>query len=335
MTWKFLLPKSNRLSASEAASKRRIYIFILCLVISTLFWLFNKLSQQTTASLDKEIRFVSFPEGLVAASQSDSTITYNLTTTGIRLIRAYFFNPPDTLFVQSDALPATQRDGKRLFFVDGNRVHAILNDRLGQWANVENIRPDTVFIELVPAIRRQLPVQLNADIQYEQRFRPYGEIKIQPDSVWITGPESILDTLEYISTAFWSSGRLRQNTQQQVQLLRPLPLKSLQLENEHTVVTVPVEEFTESSIELPINVTRPDDASPIDVRLFPGRVTVSYLVALRDYLSVNEHMFKASVPCPGSAETSDTRLKVQLESHPAFIDILNISPPFIEYIVIE
>ncbi len=335
MTWKFLLPQSNRLSASEAASKRRIYIFILCLVISTLFWLFNKLSQQTTATLNKTILFESFPEGLVAASQSDSSVTYNLTTTGIRLIRAYFFNPPDTLVLQADALPQTRRDGKRLSFVDENRLHAMLNDRFGHWANVENINPDTVFIELVPAIRRRLPVQLNADIQYEQRFRPYGEILIQPDSVWITGPESILDTLEYISTAYWSAGRLRQHTQQQIQLLSPLPLKSIQLEKEHTLITVPVEEFTESSIELPLKVTRPDDASPIDVRLFPSRVTVSYLVALKDYLSVNEHMFRVSVLCPGIAETSDNRLKVELESYPSFIDILNISPPFIEYIVIE
>ncbi len=335
MTWRFLLQKRSSLSPGEAANKRRIIIFILCVAISTLFWVFNKLSQETSATLSKPIVFESFPEGLVVASQSDSIIRYNLKSTGLRLIRAFWFSPGDTLFIPSDALPHTRRDGKELYYVDENRLNAKLTNRLGQWSSVETLHPDTVFVELVAVTRKRLPVKLDADITFEQRFRPYGNITIEPDSVLITGPATILDTLRYVTTENWSSGRLRQNTQQILRLKKPMPLKSLRLEIEKINLTIPVAEFTESSIELPIQVVSAENSSPANVRLFPNRVTVSYLVALNDYASVNEQMFSATVPCPLNMDPGDGRLTVELEAYPSFVDVLNISPPFIEYIIIE
>ena len=329
------MQKQSSLSPGEAANKRRIYIFILCVFISTLFWLFNKLSQETSATLSTPIVFVSFPDGLVAASQSDSIIHYRLKSTGIRIIRAFWLLPSDTLFIQSDALPVTRRDGKNLYFIDENRLNAMLANRFTQWSNVENVHPDTVFVELVAVISKRLPVKLDADITFEQRFRPYGDITIEPDSILVTGPETILDTLRFVATEHWSSGRLRQNTQQMLRLKKPLPLKSLHLETEKIQLTIPVAEFTESSIELPLQVISPEGSSPANVRLFPNKVTVNYLVALNDYASVNEQMFRASVPCPVSIDSDDGRLTVELDSYPSFVDVLSISPPIIEYIIIE
>jgi hypothetical protein len=335
MTWRFLLQKRASLSPGEAASKRRVYIFILCMAISAMFWLFNKLSQETSASFSQPVIFTAFPEGLVAASQSDSIVTYSLRTTGIRLISAYFFNPPDTLFVSSEGLPVDQQSSTNHKFVDASRLLAMLENRFGQWAAVENVQPDTVFVELVPVITKRLPVKLDADISFEQRFRLYGEINIEPDSILVTGPASILDTLEYIATVHWSSGRLRQSTGEIIRLKKPLPLKSLQLETETIQLSIPVAEYTESSIELPLQIINPAHSTPVDLRLFPNKVTVSYLVALNDYASVSEHMFRASVPCPETFDSDDGRLPVQLESYPSFVEVLQITPPFIEYIIIE
>lgn len=335
MTWRFLLQKRSSLSPGEAANKRRIYIFLLCVAISTLFWLFNKLSQETTATLSKPIVFESLPDGLVAASQSDNFIKYRLKSTGLRLIRTFWFSPADTLFIQADVLPLLRREGRNLYFVDEARLNSMLTNRFGQFSSVETVQPDTVFVELVAATTKLLPVKPDADITFEQRFRLHGEMSIEPDSVLLTGPASILDTLKYVTTEHWVSGRLRQNTEQMLSLKKPLPLKSLHLETEIIKIFIPVAEFTESSIELPLHVMAPDGSSPPNVRLFPNRVAVNYLVALNDYASVNEQMFRAIVPCPISTDPGDGRLRVELEAHPSFIDVLSISPAFIEYIIIE
>ncbi len=335
MVWKYLWRKRSSLTPGEAASKRRVYIFALCLLFSALFWLFSKLSQETSASFNKHIHFNNFPEGLVAASQSDSVVQYRIQTTGLRLLNAYFFRPKDTLKVAVDGLPVVQRDGRSLHAVIDNQLFDILSENIEGPATVGHIRPDTIFLELVPAKRKKLPVRLNADIRYAQRFRSYGPILIEPDSVWITGPQTIMDTLQYVSTESWESPLLRETTQITVSLKKPVAIRSVELGRREVLVEVPVTEFTESSMELPLVINCPIEYRLSEVRLFPNTVMVSYLVALRDYATVVPQMFEATVVCPQVQQTTDGRLEVAVEKYPPFVDIIAVKPSLVEYIILE
>ncbi len=335
MVWKFLLRKRASLTPSEAASKRRFYVFVLCLLFSAIFWLFTKLSQQTSAVFSRPVVFSSFPDGLLAASQSDSTVTFRIETTGVRLINHYVATRNDTLAFDAKGLAEVSRNGQRLHFITGNELAGMLTTNINAWANVNNIEPDTIFLELVPAIEKRLPIKLNAKISFEQRFRQYGSISIDPDSVLLTGPKSLLDTLEFIATAEWSPGNLRQTTQARVALIKPVKTGSIHFDHEFVDVRVPVAEFTQSDIELPVRVICPEEFDTAEIRLFPNKVNVSVLVALQDYAMLDEHLFEATVSCPQALDDSDGRLEVAMENFPAFVDILRIRPPFVEYIIIE
>lgn len=334
MAWKYLLRKRASLTPSEAASKRRFYVFVLCLFFSAVFWLFTKLSQETSAVFTRPVVFNSFPEGLLAASQSDSAVVFRVETTGIRLINYYISTRNDTLFVDGNGLPVIHRNGKQFHIITGNELTGRLAENISTWGNANNVKPDTVFLELVPAIKKQFPVRLNAEISFEQRFRQYGPITIDPDSVMITGPQSILDTLQFITTDVWSPGRLRQTVRERVQLVKPVDIGSMHLDREYIHVRVPVAEFTQADIELPVQVICPAELDTAEIRLFPNKVNVSILVALQDYARLDEHMFEATVNCPQQTE-SDGRLEIKMETFPAFVDILRIRPPFVEYIILE
>ncbi len=335
MVWKFLLRKRASLTPSEAASKRRFYVFVLCLLFSAVFWLITKLSQETSATFTRPVVFSSFPNDLLAASQSDSTVAFRLETTGVRLINYYFFSRNDTLVIDAGDLPVLYRNEKQYHFISGNELLGMLTENVSAWASINNIKPDTVFLELVPAIEKLLPVRLNAQISFEQRFRQYGSITVDPDSVLLTGPQSILDTLEYVETAVWTTGRLRQTITESVPLIKPINIGSVHLYREYTDVRVPVAEFTQADIELPVHVVCPEELNTAEIRLFPDKVDVSILVALQDYARLSEHMFKATANCPQLTESSDGRLEIEMESYPAFVDILRIRPPFVEYIILE
>lgn len=335
MVWNYLWRKRSSLTPGEAATKRRVYIFALCLLFSALFWMFSKLSQETSAQFSKYIHFNNFPEGLVAASQSDSVVHYRIETTGIRLLNAYLFSRKDTLEVSVEALPVVQREGVPFYAITGNQLHEILLENVEGPAMVNQIRPDTIFLELVPAKRKKVPILLNADISYAQRFRPYGPVRVEPDSVWITGPQTIMDTLQYVSTEQWESPPLRETTQITIPLRKPVPIKSIELGKREVLVEMPVTEFTESSIELPLVINCPGEIAPYELRLFPSTVMVGYLVALRDYAAVHPEMFQATVVCPQVQETTDGRLEVAVEKFPPFVDIISVKPSFVEYIILE
>lgn len=335
MAWKHLLRKRASLTPSEAASKRRFYVFVLCLLFSAVLWLFTKLSQETSATFTRPVVFSSFPNGLLAASQSDSTVAFRLETTGVRLINYYIFSRSDTLAIDADILPVLHRNEKQYHFITGNELLETLNENVSAWASINNIHPDTLFLELVPAIDKLLPVRLDAEISFEQRFRQYGSITVDPDSVMLTGPQSILDTLEYVKTAVWAPVRLRQTITESVPLIKAVDIGSVHLHREYVEVRVPVAEFTQADIELPVHVICPEELDTAEIRLFPNKVNVSILVALQDYARLNEHMFEATVSCPQVLEHNDGRLKIEMETYPAFVDILRIRPPFVEYIILE
>lgn len=335
MVWKFLWRKKSSLTPGEAASKRRLTIFALCLLLSALFWLFSKLTQETSASFSKHIHFQDYPEGLVVATQTDSLVDYRIITTGLRLFNAYFFRPSDTLRISVNGLPVIQRNGAEKYVVTDSHLYDLLSDKVGGLARLSQVRPDSVFLELVPAKRRKLPIRLNADIQFARRFRAHGAVKLDPDSIWVTGPANIVDTLQYVNTKFWSSGDLRETTRKTLELQKPVTIKSFELAANEVTVEVPVTEFTESSIELPVVIHCPDEYAASEVRLFPGRVQVSYVVSLHDYASVVPDMFLVTVICPQVQQTTDGRLDVTVEKHPPFIQIISIKPPFVEYLILE
>lgn len=333
MNWKFLLRKKKALTPREAASKRRLHIFVLCLLCSAVFWLFTKLSQENESEFRQYLIIQEFPEGKTGVNQSDSLVSYTLETTGLRLITERYFSPKDTLYIEADQLPAVQHNDHAAHFVTAEELENRLREKYGDWAHVGQVFPDTIHVQVVPAITKKLPISVNKEISYEKRFGPYGDLAITPDSVSITGPKTILDTMEVIRTAFWQQDDIRSSVRKTLEL--EIPSRLIQAGQKQIRLHLPVEEFTEASISLPITIDCPLPLEDGQLRLFPANVEVVYLVALRDYRVVNENMFEVSVTCPQAELASTDRLHVRLDSYPAFVEVLSIRPSSVDYVILE
>ncbi len=333
MNWKVLLRSKKSLTPREAASKRRLYVFVLCLLGSAVFWLFIKLSQENQASYHKNILFQNFPEGMTGINQSDSVVNFTLEPSGIRLITESYFSPVDTFFVDVNQLQRLRQNERDVYYISREDLHNELNAAYGDWANVTMVSPDTVKIEAVPAITKKLPVELHADITFERRFNLYGQKTVQPDSLLVTGPKTILDTIQSIRTEYLRLENIRSTVRKDLAVDIPSALLSSGVSN--VTLHIPVEEFTEAAITLPLVIKCPDPQLREQIRLFPSSVNLSYVVAVRDYRMVNENMFEVSVTCPQIDLYSTDRLRIQLDKHPAFVEVLNIRPSSVDYVIME
>lgn len=333
MNFKFLWRKNDVLTPTEAASRRKVYTFLICLICSSLFWLFTKLSQDNQADYTRMVGFAGSPEGQLGVSQSDSLVTFTLESAGIRLIWARFFMPRELLRFRTEDLPVIRQNGKSLAYITSGDIATRIEESMEGRARVSLVRPDTVFLEMAPSADKLLPVVLRADISFGNRYEQYGEINIEPDSINVTGPAVVLDTLRALYTEHWEVQNLRRTTDRQLRVLPPPNIQSFEMEENQVRVRVPVEEFTEASIQLPIEVVCPEGVEEQDLRLFPGHVTVNYMVSFRDFRTISEGMFRAVVNCPGT--DNDGRLRVYLESHPSFVRIISHRPEYVEYIIME
>ncbi|TVR43230.1 MAG: YbbR-like domain-containing protein [Bacteroidia bacterium] len=335
MNWNILWRKKDVLTPGEAASKRKVYIFLLCLVCSAVFWLFSKLTQESQAVFHRPVAFYNIPEDQSVVMQSDTIVSFTLQSKGLRLIREQLFLPKDSLLLDAESVPQINRDGTIYRFLsDAMLIQAFENITEGR-VRILKARPDTLLMELAPSVTRTLPVILNADISFERRFGLYGNITLDPDSITLKGPKTVMDEIKYVETELWKAHNLRRTTQENLELILPARTAPREAEKPRITVSIPVEEFTEATKDLRVHMICPEQYAHMNVRIFPSRVTVHYLVALRDYQAVSEEMFRAVAYCPQAMENSDGRLEVLLENYPSFVEILYHRPRHVEYIILE
>lgn len=335
MNWKVLWRKKDVLTPTEAASRRKGYIFAVCLLCSALFWLFTKLSQETVVGVEKPVRFTSIPANQIGVAQSDSSILVSLEGTGLSLIRSRIALHRQILVVDGHMANTIRHHEGESIFVTAEMLAGLLERGIDGRVKIRNIRPDSLFLEVTPAVTKKLPVSLQSELSFERRFKQYGELAIEPDSIEIWGPSSMLDTIQQLHTVKWVATDLRTTTEILLDIQFPGDGKQIHAENYQVRVRVPVEEYTEASKSLPIQLHCPDGNATPDIRLFPSSTRVHYLVALRDFQQVSKDMFSVRADCPDLSENSDDRLRLSLENYPPFVEVLYLRPAEVEYIILE
>ena len=321
----------------EPAKKQKVYVFLLCLFCSAMFWLFIKLSRENQAVFRQPLAVIDIPRESVLYDQSDTSISFSLQSTGVRLIANRYFSTPDTLRLNAGTLPHFSRHGTTYHYATSTMMTQLLSDEIDGIFSLLSVRPDTVFFQVVEAMEKMVPVHLKADLSYERRFGKYGEISVDPDSVLLTGPSSILDTVDYVYTEALEYQRLNQSIHTMAGILPPSYHKAVQVMPGTVEVHIQVEEFTEAHVEVPLEVLCNDslDQYPTDrLRLFPGRVNLVLLVALRDFHMIEADLFSAYVVCPEKSDSA-TQLEVRTEHLPGFVRLESIRPSRVDYLIMN
>ena len=326
-----------RLRLREPGSKKKLYVFLVCLVCSAFFWLFIKLSRETQMVFEQPLVVVNASADRVVSQQSSTKVQYTLQSTGARRLLSRYFMPADTLRVEAVGLGKVTRNGALWHYISPLQLRSRLSERLDASSQLSSLWHDTVFVKLDYASRKRLPVKLNASYSIERRFGPYGEVRLTPDSVSVRGPSQVIDTLQVILTEPLVFENLMESVRQPVALVNPADGQGLSLEVNQAELVIPVEEFTETLVELYIAVACPhgEEGGEHQLRLFPNRVALTCLVALKDYGRVEASQFVAHVLCPGDNPGDLDRLEVFVDTFPDFVSIQSIKPSMVEFLILE
>ncbi len=321
----------------EPAKKHKVYVFLLCLFCSSMFWLFIKLSRENQAVFRQPLSIIEIPEGSMLYDQSGTYVSVSLQSTGVRLIASRFFSSPDTLRMTVASLPRYSRPGGSLHYATSSMVSSLLSEQMDGNFSVLLVRPDTIFFHVVEATEKLVPVHLHAELSYERRYGLYGEISVKPDSVLVRGPSSMIDTVSYVNTELLTYKGLSKSVDVRAPILPPGMHRLLQAYPESVEVTIHVEEFTEAHIEVPLEVQcneETDSQEAYRLRLFPNKVSFVLLVALRDFHQVQADLFSAYVLCPETAH-DEPQLEVKAGPLPGFVKMEAIRPAKVDYLIMN
>ncbi len=268
----------------EFTEGRKFRMFLLFVLLSMVLWTITKLSKTYSGVIPFKVAYTNIPEDKLLFENEPQYIDLTIKSQGFRILSYKVF--PKTMRV--DASEA--RKGKNLSYVlVGNRQSAFKRQLPGD-VQLEGISQDTLFLNLGINKKKKIPVTLDAEITFEKGYGLYEQIYLDPDTIEVSGPEYLVDSLSSLRTEKLLFSALDTSVDQEVNLLIEDSFKGLSFSSETSRLSFEVDKFTEVSYTVPIEmINAPNDLS---IRLFPEEVNVSFKISLKDLKTASAEDFR-------------------------------------------
>lgn len=283
----------------------------LCALISCFLWFIFTMQEDYTAVLEVPTRVTNLPTEEALTEVPPATARVEVRGEGFKLLR-FAFDPP--------ALPIDVAAGQ----ID---LGAVID--LPQGVSLLNVTPRQLSLAKEPRVARRVPVRLRADIATPPTHDLIAPPQIQPDSVTVSGAESLVGSLDA-----WPTERLR------VENLRDTLATSVALADtlgglvRHTTeavrVTARAQQYTEGTREIEVRIPGSPERS---VTLEPSTVRVRYRVPVAQYPASQEaDGFFATVSYDALRADTTGRVRPSLVLPPG-LDIrdVRVLPPTLRY----
>ncbi|MFA8450955.1 MAG: CdaR family protein [Bacteroidales bacterium] len=302
------------------------YIFLYCLIISFAFWILIKLSNQYSITVSIPVEFTEIPQDQYLSQKLDSTIDVKIEGQGLELIGEKYFSSKTPVSIPLDRIPIHTHKYSFSKYILIRDLPNPLNQEKNLNLHRAVILTDTISFVLENSHQKTVPVKPNLTTTFQQQYELYDSIHLNPDSITISGPHSIISKIKDITTKKYVFKDLSHEIKFKAPLIIPSENK-ISTSAKEVEINIPVEKFTEETIHIPIK-----SEDNLQIKFFPSEVQITYQVAIKDYSRVKPEQFNITAK---KIITSNNRAKINIKTSPSFIKIKKINPQTVEYLILK
>jgi hypothetical protein len=305
----------KKITAQKASN---IKVVVLCVLAATTFWILNALNKDNyTTVVDQPIEFYYDRQEYMAVEELPSKIRIVINGNGWDLLRKYFkFNVIP--------FPIELTDPSAQDYLLPNSFQRALAEQTAP-TQLSDILEDTIKINIDKIIEDTLKVELDTSINpLGKNIRFASEIKIDPDSVTVRGPTSILERMEGKIILHLEDSNLNENFSRSLPLTVPTDYQRfLTLSEESVKVEFEVVQFLEGNKRLKIRKVN----FPQNVTLTNNDTTImmEYLVDEREMDALRELEIEAVLNY-NNRNREDSTISPKLNKVPPFLDSIRFNP---------
>jgi hypothetical protein len=316
-----MVAKNNR--QLKANLKLKVFLVFLCL--SFVFWMLTKLSKVYKSDIEFSVNYHNLPAKRVIQNDPVKQITSSVKASGFSLLN-YKINPKT---LEVDIHNLAYKTGSMFYYLPNANLTQ-LSAQLDVDSSIERVLQDTIFFNLGLNKTKKIPVKFNSDIKYKLGYNLVGNVSVEPDSIEITGPEAILDTINNIRTDKVELLNISSGFSEVVKL-NLIGAEKITYATDQVSVSGNVDKFTEGSFIVSFNIIN----APLEYRLttFPREVKILYQVGLSDYNKVVKENFVIECDYSVSVDNNLTYLIPELKEGSTLITSVRIIPNKIEFLI--
>jgi YbbR domain-containing protein len=309
-----------KLSVTE---RRRVSVFITCLVLAICGWVIITLSNSYDYNVKEIINFRNAPQKRAFHSLQSDTVNVTVRGTGWEMLVSKMNEQNRVIKVDLHTLDSEAYVVLSSQLLEINAEKTVPNQIIA-------FNPDTLYFDFTNRSVRRVPVQLIKSLKYQQQFAQSGNVVIKPSYVTITGPSNRIDKI-----ATWKTDSLVvKNVGESVSASVNLEASTegnISIYPKTVQVSIPVDEYTEKMMEIPVKLV--GNTNFFDVKVFPQKVKVTFTTSLNRYADITDDLFEAQADLSLWSLYGYKTLPVKVTRLPAFCKIVNIEPRNIDFII--
>ncbi len=294
-------------------------IFLLCLFMSTVFWMFTSLSREYETFITIPVNYRNIPFTKYFDSELPKELEYHFKGSGLKLAGVHFRDRPDSIVV--DVSSHSDKKNEMRF-----QTIALRNQFPGDLKPYK-ITPENITAGFNSRLSKRVPVRLSRQISFRSRFGAIDDTKLFPDSVELAGPPELLANVKEVRTIKLTLNDVAGNMGGAI-ALDSSTFGGLASSTSLIRYHLPVEEFTEGVIEIPIEL-------PVSqrnmVQIIPQTVKITFKAALSGFPDIKKSDFRVEAEVP--LRDLPAKLPVKIGKQPASVRIISIHPEYIDYLV--
>lgn len=301
--------------------KRNLHIVIIAALFGVMAWASVSLREQYVVTVAAPFVLEDVPEGLAVRSPLPPSMQLRFRGDGWHLATMLIGGVPRLVFSAASLPPGN----KPITFNDvAERV------LLTPGIQLVDVKPDSVRVELDRSARKRIPVVLDCIASFREGYGQVGPTTVTPDSIIISGAESLLRGIESWKTEHRAFEGLRTPLDATVPLA-PMGQRMLAFSSSSVQVGIWVEPFAEKAFS----------GIPVDVRGVPGNREV-ILIPPRIELVVRAGIKQLSALAPSDFHVATTFARIAADSTgsvdtevaaPPGVQIVARRPEHVQYIV--
>ncbi|MBQ5663510.1 MAG: YbbR-like domain-containing protein [Bacteroidaceae bacterium] len=300
---------------------REFLLFLFFFFVSCSLWLMMTLNKYYETDIKIPLRVKKFPDELYAVSTVDEEITVKIRDRGTTLLNYKIQNFLPTTIEYKDFL----KQSGRLTLSTGAMRKQIAG-QLATSTEIISLSPDSI-IYYTQESTQKYPVEIIGEISSAIQYE-IGEIKITPDSVWVFGPQSATDTMNFVYTEPINKKELRDSLTIDVKLQSN---KGVKYNPEKVNIKIPITPYTEKTFEK--NIKGIGFPSNYTLKAFPSKAKVIFNVNTAQIDSVQAEDFSIGIMYGDIYGNKSDKVKLTLMKHPEGVRNIRIIPNEVEYLI--
>ena len=304
---------------------RKFNVFVFFVLLALIYSMISKLTSNYTKTIVFVVKPVDVPSDQVVLDQSIDSIRLELEGYGYNLAKYYIDQPIIEISLNDlNKIKSKYQWTKQRNFSD-------LQSKFNKSVRLVSSSVDQIEFIIEQYESKKVPVELKLELDYKSGFDSFNEYKLSKDSIMITGPNSLIDTINMIQTHKLVLNQIDSEINTKIRI-KPSENNNIIHSDTELDFQLKVEKFTEESIKVPITIVNIDDNMKINY--YPKVVSVLYRVSIREYKSVNPMDFR--VECDLNTINRDNSVLISsITKKPNNVRKCRIENNQIQYVIIE